>query len=47
MDLERDVSRIQDNYWKGAMWLRIAQDRQMWKQHVEAFAQLQDTMAAK
>ena len=31
-----------DDYWKG-----IAQDRQMWKQHEEAFAQPRDTMAAQ
>ena len=28
-----------DDYWKGTTWQRIAQDRQMWKQHAEAFAQ--------
>ena len=36
-----------DNYWKGTIWQRIAQDRQMWKQHAEAFAQPWDTMAAQ
>ena len=35
-----------DDYWNGTIWQRIAQDRQMWKQHAEAFAQLWDTMAA-
>ena len=28
-----------DDYWKGTIWQRIAQDRQMWTQHREAFAQ--------
>ena len=28
-----------DDYWKGTIWQRIVQDRQMWKQHAEAFAQ--------
>ena len=28
-----------DEYWKGAIWQRIAEDRQMWKQHTETFAQ--------
>ena len=27
-----------DDYWKGTIWQRILQDRQMWKQHAEAFA---------
>ena len=36
-----------DDYWKGTIWQRIAQDRQMWKQHAEAFTQPQDSMAAK
>ena len=27
-----------DDYWKGTIWQRIAQDKQMWKQHIEAFA---------
>ena len=36
-----------DDYWKGTIWQRIAQDRQMWKQHAEAFAQPRDTMAAQ
>ena len=31
-----------DDYWQ-----RIAQDRQMWKQHAVAFAQPLDTMAAQ
>ena len=35
-----------DEYWKDTIWLRVAQDRQMWKQHAEAFAQPRDTMAA-
>ena len=35
-----------DNYWKGIIWQRILQDRQMWKQHAEAFAQPRDTVAA-
>ena len=25
-----------DDYWKNTIWQRIAQDRQMWKQHAEA-----------
>ena len=36
-----------DDYLKGTIWQRIAQDRQMWKQHAEAFAQPRDTMAAQ
>ena len=36
-----------DDYWKGTIWQRIAQYRQMWKQHAEAFAQPRDTMAAQ
>ena len=28
-----------DDYWKGTIWQRIAQDRQTWKQHAEAIAQ--------
>ncbi|KAK2184474.1 hypothetical protein NP493_265g02029 [Ridgeia piscesae] len=28
-----------DDYWKGTIWQRIAQDRQLWKQHAEIFAQ--------
>ena len=30
---------------KGTIWQRIAQNRQMWKQHAEAFAQPWDTMS--
>ena len=33
-----------DDYWKGIIWQRIAQVRQMWKQHPEAFAQPWDIM---
>ena len=36
-----------DNYWNGTIWQRIAQDRQMWKQQAEAFAQLRDTVDAQ
>ena len=36
-----------DDYWKGTIWQRIAEDTQMWKQHAEAFAQPRDTMAAQ
>ena len=36
-----------DDYWKGTIWQRIAQDSQMWKQHAEAFAQPRDTTAAQ
>ena len=36
-----------DDYWKGTIWQRIAQDKQMWKQHAEAFAQRWDSMAAQ
>ena len=32
-----------DDYWKGTIWQRIAQD----KQHAEAFAQPRDAMAAQ
>ena len=35
-----------DYYCKGNIWQRIAQHRQMWKQHVEAFAQPRDTTVA-
>ena len=35
-----------DDYWKGTIWQRIAQHRQMWKQHAEVFTQPRDTMAA-
>ena len=37
----------QDDYWKGAIWQRIAQDRQMWKHHAEPFAQPRDTVATQ
>ena len=33
-----------DEYWKGTIWQRIAIDRQMWKQHAEAFVSLHDTL---
>ena len=33
--------------WKSTMWQRIAQDRQMWKQHAEAFSQPRDTTTAQ
>ena len=36
-----------DEYWEDTIWQRIAQDRQTWKQHAEAFAPLRDTMAAQ
>ena len=36
-----------DDYWKGTTWQMMAQDRQMWKQHAEAFAQPRDTKAAQ
>ena len=36
-----------DDYWKDTIWWRIAPDRQMWKQHAEAFAQPWDNMAAQ
>ena len=36
-----------DDYWKGTIWHRTAQDGQMWKQDAEAFAQPRDTMIAK
>ena len=36
-----------DDYWNGTIWQRIAQDREMWKQHAEAFAQPRDIMAAQ
>ena len=47
---ERPARRWKDelgDYWKGVIWQRIAQDRQMWKQHAEAFAHPRDTMAAQ
>ena len=36
-----------DDYWKGTIWQRVAQDRQMWRQHAEAVAQQWDTIAAQ
>ena len=36
-----------DDYWKGTIWQRIAQDRQTWKQHAEASAQPRDIVAAQ
>ena len=36
-----------DDYWMGTIWQRIAQVRQMWKQHAEAFIKPRDTMAAQ
>ena len=36
-----------DDYWKGTIWARIAQGRQMWKQQAETFAKPRDTMAAQ
>jgi len=36
-----------DDYCEGAIWQRIALDRQMRKRHAEAFAQPQDTVAAQ
>ena len=47
---EKPARRLRDeldDYWKGTIWPKIAQDRQMWKQHAEAFARSRDTMAAK
>ena len=28
-----------DDYWEDTIWQRIAQDRQIWKQHAEVFDQ--------
>ena len=36
-----------DDYWKVTIWQRIAQDRQIWKQHAEAFVQPRENMAAQ
>ena len=36
-----------DDYWKGTIWQRIAQDWQLRMQHAEAFAQPRDTIAAQ
>ena len=36
-----------DIFWRETTWQRKAQDRQIWKTHAEAFAQLRDTTAAK
>ena len=36
-----------DDYWKGTIWQRITQHRQMWKQHAEAFTQPRSTMVAQ
>ena len=38
-DLEED--------WNDTIWQKIDQDRHMWKQHAEVFAQPRDTMAAQ
>ena len=35
----RDNEDELDDYWKCTISQRIAQDRQMWKQHAEAFTQ--------
>ena len=35
-----------DDYWKGTIWHRIAQDRHTWKPHTEAFAQPRDNGTA-
>ena len=32
------------DYWKGTIWQRITQDRQLLKRHVDAFDQPRDTM---
>ena len=42
----KDLEEDRRYYWYGTIWQRIAQDKQMWKQHAEAFAQPRDTMAA-
>ena len=36
METERHWRDELDDYWKDTIWQRLAQDRQMWKQHVEA-----------
>ena len=41
-DLEEDdemMERKPDDYWKGTIWQRIMQDRQMCKHHAEGFTQ--------
>ena len=43
--LEEDRRDELDEYWKGTIWHRIAQDRQMWKLHAEDIAQPRDAMA--
>ena len=43
-DLERDWRDELDEYWKCPVLQRIAQDRQMWKQHAEAFTKPRDTI---
>ena len=35
-----------DKYWSDTIWQRKAQDRVVWRQHAEAFAQPRDTTAA-
>ena len=35
-----------DKYWSDTLWQRTAQDRVIWRQHAEAFAQPRDTTAA-
>ena len=35
-----------DKYWSDTIWRRKAQDRVIWRQHAEAFAQPRDTTAA-
>ena len=34
-----------DKYWSDTIWQRTAQDRVIWRRHVEAFAQPRDTAA--
>ena len=36
-----------DDYWMGTIWQRIAQDGQMWMQHVDVIATPPDNMAAQ
>ena len=44
-DLEEDRRDFGEMNWT-TIWQKIAPDRQMWKQHAEAFAQPRDTTMA-
>ena len=41
--LRQETTSRKVDYWKGPLWQRIAQARQVWKQHAQAFVQPRDT----